>query len=504
MEKNQFIEKNTIQVNRISATIVLCIILIAFPVFFILTLAGVFKIDLTFLGVAAAISVVLILPVLFMARKELKPGLVKYALVFISTFIVGILASNNGISVALTYLLPCIISVLYYDRIVTRVTFAMGMVSVFISQYFRIIEESGTTDILGEYIPRMAGYMMEFFALYLIFNMLIVRINNMFLNAADLEQQKALMDRIRLISDKTAHASRELAINIEQVSGNMEQGTKANEDIALNASNALGRCEQNLRYAEDSSNTIAEISEALKGIYTGSRDMVESFSETSKAAFESQNIMKQAIADIQQAEAAGEKTQKVMRELLNTTNQIGEILDLINDISRRTNLLALNASIESARAGEAGRGFAVVAEEIRKLAEQANGATRQVAGLINGLQENTQSAVETVSTSSKTIQAGIQKVKATGVAMDKLLNMQNATSFKVQDISQVSNRSGEHSTKLMEVITEIRNQLNNSYSDMECIAAATEEQTATLEQIAASLQNIESTAQDLSQTNTVH
>lgn len=502
MVKSEFTTKNTDQVNRISALFILWIILVVFPLFFILTKLGVFKIDMPFLVIAAVISVVLFLPAFIMARKGLKPNLMKYALVIICTIIIGILASNEHLNITLTYLIPCILSVLYYDRNITRITFSIGMVSVLISQYFAMIGEYGTTDILGEYLPVAAGYIMEFFALYLIFNLLIKRINNMFLNVMDLEQKKSLMERIRLISEKTVQASRELAENVEHVSGNMEQGTKANEDIALNASNALERCEQNLRYVEDSSQTIAEISEALKGIYSGSRDMVESFLETSKAALLSQDIMKEAISDIQQAEAAGVKTQEVMRELLNTTNQIGEILDLIRDISRRTNLLSLNASIESARAGEAGKGFAVVAEEIRKLAVQTNGATSQVAGLIAGLQENTQSAVETVSSSSKTIQAGIEKVKATGVAIDKLMAMQNDTNLKVQDISQVSNRSGEHSVKLMEVITDIRKQLNNSYSDMECIAAATQEQTATLQQIAASLQNIESTAKDLAQTDT--
>ena len=499
MVKNEFIMKNTDQVNRISALIVFWIILVVFPLFFILTKLGIFKIDMAFLGIAAAVSVVIFLPAFFMARRSMQPNLVRYALVFICTIIIGILASSSDITIALTYLLPCIISVLYYDRIMTRVTFSIGMVSVVISQYFRMIEDMGTTDILGEYIPRMAGYMMEFFAMYLIFNLLNNRINNMFLNAVDLEQQKTLMERVRLFSEKTAQASRELAENIEFVTENMEQGTKANEDIAQIASKALGNCEQNLRYVEDSTQTVAEISEALKGIYSGSHDMVESFSETSKAAVESQDIMKEAISDIQQAEKAGAKTQEVMKDLLNTTNQIGEILDLIHDISRRTNLLALNASIESARAGEAGRGFAVVAEEIRKLAVQTDDATRQVAVLIEGLQENTQCAVETVSSSSETIQAGIEKVKATGTAIDKLMAMQTATNFKVQDISQVSSRSGEHSVKLMEVITEIRKQLNNSYTDMECIAAATEEQTATMQQIAASLQNIESTAKDLGQ-----
>lgn len=500
MDKNQIIKKNTVDVNRISAVIVLCIVLIVFPAFFIMTITGVFKVDLTFLGIATAITVILVFPTFIMARKNLQPDLLKYTIVFISTFILGILASSNHINIALTYLLPCIISVLYYDRRLTRVTFGMGMVSVFISQYFKMISEYETTDIMGEYLPTMAGYVMEFFALYLIFNLLIVRINNMFLNVVDLEQQKTLMDRIRAFSENNAKASRELAFNVEHVSRNMEQGTKANEEIALNASNTLNRCEQNLRYVDESSKTIAEISEALKEICTRSRDMVESFAETSKAALESQDIMKQAISDMEQVEAASIKSQEVMSELLNTTNQIGEIFGLISEISKRTNLLALNASIESARAGEAGKGFAVVAGEIGKLAVQTNSATKQVAELIKDLQENTKLAVETAAASSKTIEAGIHKVKATGGAMDKLLAIQNATNIKVQDINQVSSHSGEHSIKLMEVITEIHNQLNNSFSDMECIASATEEQTATLEQIAASLQSIETTAQGLGET----
>lgn len=500
MDKKQIIMKNTVDVNRISAAIVIGIVLIAFPAFFILTITGIFSINLTFLGVAAAISAILVLPVFIIARKNLRPYFVKYALVFICTFIIGILASNHHINVALTYLLPCIISLLYYDRKLTRVTFIMGMVSVFISQYFMMISEYGTTEIMGRYLPKMAGYMMEFFSLYLIFNLLIVRINNMFLNVVDLEQQKTLMERIRTFSDKNAKASRELALNVEHVYRNMEQGTKANEEIALNASKALNRCEQNLRYVDESSKTIAEISEALKEISTRSQDMVESFSETSKAALASQDIVKQAISDMEQVEAASKKSQEVMAMLLSTTSQIGEIFDLISNISSQTNLLALNASIESARAGEAGKGFAVVAREIGKLAEQANSATKQVAELIEDLQENTKSAVETAASSSKTIESGIQKVKATGSAMDNLLAIQDATNIKVKDISQFSSRSGEHSNKLMEVITEIHNQLNDSFADMESIASATEEQTATLEQIAASLQSIETTAKSLGET----
>jgi len=379
----------------------------------------------------------------------------------------------------------------------TMIAFAAGMISVFITQYIRMSNDVTISNFTRSYLSRMGGFIIEFFALFLIFNMLNNRINRMFINAVNLEQQKNLMEHIKAMSEKTAQASKELALSVEQVSNIMEQGAKSNEDIDVNAANALERCESNLKYVEDSSSTIMEISDALSEIYVKSRDMAEAFAETITAADASRSVMNEAINDIQQVETAGNETREVMMNLFTTTNQIGEILTLINEISNRTNLLALNASIESARAGEAGRGFAVVADEIRKLAEQTEAATRQVEELIQELKDSAQSAVATVETSSETIRTGIRRVKETESAVERLLSMQNAANVKVQDISQASSLSGEHSKKLLEVITKIKEQLTGSLTDMQSIASATQQQTATLEQIAMSLHSIETTAQNL-------
>lgn len=414
MSQKEFILKNTLEVNRILSLIVLCIIIIVFPIMFVLTKAGIFSIDTIFLGISCIVCIGSMIPVVIMARKELYPVNVKYAIMLLSTITVAVLAVTNGITVALTYPLPCILCALYYDRVMTMIAFGAGIVRVFITQYIRMSNDAAISDFARIYISSMGGFVIEFFAIFVIFNMLNNRINRMFINVVNLEQQKALMEHIKMMSDKTAQASKELALSVEQVTISMEQGTKSNEDIALNASNTLERCEKNLKYVEDSSSTIMEISDALSEIYVKSRDMAEAFAQTLIAADASQSVMNEAISDIQQVETAGIETREVMMNLYATTNQIGEILTLINEISNRTNLLALNASIESARAGEAGRGFAVVADEIRKLAEQIDAATRQVAELIQELKDSTQSAVETVEASSETIRTGIQKVKETG------------------------------------------------------------------------------------------
>ena len=138
MTQKEFILKNTLEVNLILSLIVLCIIVIIFPLMYVLTKVGIFTIDTAFLGVSGIICIGLMFPVIIMARRDLYPVLVKYAIMFLSTITVGILATTHGITVALTYLLPCILCVLYYDRIMTRIAFGAGIISVFITQYIRM------------------------------------------------------------------------------------------------------------------------------------------------------------------------------------------------------------------------------------------------------------------------------------------------------------------------------------------------------------------------------
>ncbi|HHV99949.1 MAG TPA: hypothetical protein GXX36_10355 [Clostridiaceae bacterium] len=497
MDKKTFVLSNTKEVNKLVSTLLLVICLVVFPALIIITRIGVFGIDMTQLLIFTIVSFILVILSFIFVRKEMNPTFLKYFNIFISTMVVGMLATNVHIGVYLTYLFACILSCLYYDKNLTFTSFIIGLINLAVSQYFRL-QNAGKA---AQYFPILMGFIIEFVAMFLLFNLLIRRLNKMFNSLADSEQQKQILNALALVTEKSKVSSEVLFDSINQFAAAMDETTKANTEIAGNALSAVNNCKDNLQYIQASSDFIMSISKDLETVSNKSVEMADAFNLSYQATQQSKDYMDIAIQDMGIVEKSTVDIREVMTSLIKTTHEINSILDIINTISNKTNLLALNASIESARAGEAGKGFAVVADEIRKLAEQSGKATTNISKLVTELQNKTNSVYETIDSGTNTIKASIQRVMRTAEKFDELKELQDIMKSKVSDIESASINSSSHSKKLIEVISKVSSLVDSSLNEIQSIASATKQQSAIMEEITSSFSSIENIGSDLKSLN---
>jgi len=164
---------------------------------------------------------------------------------------------------------------------------------------------------------------------------------------------------------------------------------------------------------------------------------------------------------MQRIRSSVQATAKRIKALGDRSLEISEIVNVINDITEQTNLLALNAAIEAARAGEAGRGFAVVADEVRKLAEHSRNATKDIAALIKAIQAETNDAVVVMEEGTKEVEIGAKLADQAGRALDAISSVVRQSAELVQEISLASKqqvRGTEGVANAMQIISNITRQ----------------------------------------------
>jgi methyl-accepting chemotaxis protein len=140
-----------------------------------------------------------------------------------------------------------------------------------------------------------------------------------------------------------------------------------------------------------------------------------------------------------------------------SSSQIDEIVSVISEIADQTNLLALNAAIEAARAGEQGKGFAVVADEVRKLAERTTSATREISGKIQRIQQDTRDTVESIQRGTTRVEEGIMLADKAGTALRQVVEKVREAVFMAENIASATDQQSSTSTVIAEKIDAISN-----------------------------------------------
>ncbi|MBF0564195.1 MAG: methyl-accepting chemotaxis protein [Nitrospirae bacterium] len=280
---------------------------------------------------------------------------------------------------------------------------------------------------------------------------LFLSLNNM------IEKLRTVIGNIRKAAGDLAAESQQLSVTSEQTSrGVVDQMERANQIAAS---------------SEEMSKTVIDIANNASGI-------ASSASETAKMAKNGEEVVNSSAREVRAIAETVSESARFISSLGDRSKEIGEIVNVINDIADQTNLLALNAAIEAARAGEQGRGFAVVADEVRKLAERTATATSQISGMIGGIQKDVSKAVSSMDEATKRVETGVEYVTNAGSALNDIVQGVNSLQSMVQQIATAT----EEMSTVSETIT----------SDIATIANVSKDTSASSGQIANSASGLSS------------
>ncbi len=244
------------------------------------------------------------------------------------------------------------------------------------------------------------------------------------------------------------------------VSSTVQLSTTA--DLVVRAAEGQGaRIVQSASAVEEMTMTAGEVAR-------NSTDAARLAQETAETAKDGQEVMQQTVAGMQQVSQAVMQAATIITTLGRSSDQIGQIVRVIEDIADQTNLLALNAAIEAARAGEQGRGFAVVADEVRKLAERTTKATKEIGDMIRKIQQDTKMAVTSMEQGTNQVGHGVELANRTGEALAKIYSMVNSTAGMIQQIAHAAEEQSVASRQIagdLEAVTQTTRETTNGINE---------------------------------------
>jgi twitching motility protein PilJ len=285
------------------------------------------------------------------------------------------------------------------------------------------------------------------------------------------------------IADSINYTIDSLRTLVEEINRATEQVTVASGEAQSVTTRLQGAAQKQSQQIEEAGTAVQQMAQSIHEVSANAGQSAEVAQRSLQAASQGAVAVQNTIAGMNDIRSQIQETSKRIKRLGESSQEIGEIVELISDITEQTNILALNAAIQAASAGEAGRGFTVVAEEVQRLAERSSEATKQIGAIVKTIQQDTNDAVSAMERSTEGVVEGAKLSDAAGQALNEIGEVTSSLAQLIASISQATTAQTAMEQKVTQLMQEIQ--------------AITTQTTAGTRQTAGSIGQLASLAEEL-------
>lgn len=306
-----------------------------------------------------------------------------------------------------------------------------------------------------------------------------------------------MKDSLYSLIEEVSQTVEQLAASAEELLAGSEQTGKATEEITANLQQLATGSDKQIESLEVTDQKAHTLLQGIQQIKQNTKTASASVQFASSKAVEGNQSIYRSIEQMGSIHTSVSSLAVSVQQLGDKSQHIGKVVQVISDIANQTNLLALNAAIEAARAGEQGRGFAVVADEVRKLSEQSSTSAKQIETYITEIQTEMQKAITAMNTSSVEVNQGIEMVNSAGSSFEEIQKAVDEVTLQIRGISDTTEKVSIAEKEMVDMIDQITVISEVAAFSTQNISASAEEQLASMEEVTASSAALAKLAENL-------